>query len=84
MYENFTPVGDRIFVKIIDQEKQTESGLYIPGDMEKGVIKGSVLSVGAEVTTIKVGNLVLLSAWEGTIIDNDYKVIKEELVLGIL
>lgn len=51
-----TPLGDRLVVRVVQNETMTAGGLYIP-DMAQssdGYLKGTVLAVGQDHTTKKV------------------------------
>lgn len=94
MFENFVPLGNKIFVKIIQQEERTVSGIYLPGDMEMPYVKGSVLAIGRGKQAqdylgvipmeTEVGDTVIFGKYAGTTIDHEHVVISEDDLLGIL
>ncbi len=64
------PLDDKIFVEIVeDTEAKTESGIYLPEDVDKGKpIYGKVLAVGDNKDMIKVavGDYVVFQKFSGT------------------
>lgn len=83
----FKPLKDRVFVKFTEEGEKTAGGLYIPDTAKEKPQKGVVEAVGSEVKEIKVGNTILFDKYSGSkvTIDNDeYLIIKEEDILGIV
>ena len=82
-------LGKKIIVKVIEQEKKTKSGLIIPDTVRKeDEILAEVISVGEEVTTVKVGDKVLFSKYyTGEVINfNDEKLVSLDIssLLGVI
>lgn len=82
MFENFTPIKDNLFVKTIQEDQKTESGLYIPGSANKSTVLCSVIAIGEKVSLVSVGDTVLVPKGYGIDLEDDYKIIKEDAVLG--
>jgi chaperonin GroES len=83
----FKPLKDRVFVKYTEEGERTPGGLYIPDSAKEKPQKGLVEAVGSEVKEVKVGNTILFDKYSGSkvIIDsNEYLIIKEEDILGIV
>ncbi len=83
----FKPLKDRVFVKFSEESEKTAGGLYIPDTAKEKPQKGVVESVGSEVKDVKAGNTILFDKYSGskiTIDNNDYLIIKEEDILGII
>jgi len=83
----FKPLKDRVFVKYTEEGEKTAGGLYIPDTAKEKPQKGTVEAVGSEVKEIKVGNTVLFDKYSGSkvsIDNNEYLIVKEEDVLGIV
>jgi len=83
----FKPLKDRVFVKYSEEGEKTPGGIYIPDTAKEKPQKGAVEAVGSEVKEIKVGNTILFDKYSGSkvIIDNnEYLIIKEEDILGIV
>lgn len=86
----FKPLGKRVLVERIEEEKKTSSGLIIPDNATEkpsiGVIKE--LSKGAEKEDeLKKGDKVLFGKYKGNEvkIDNqDFIVLESEDILGII
>jgi chaperonin GroES len=83
----FKPLKDRVFVKYSDEGEKTAGGLYIPETAKEKPQKGIVEAVGSEVKEIKVGNTILFDKYSGSkvnIDNNEYLIVKEEDILGIV
>jgi chaperonin GroES len=83
----FKPLKDRVFVKYTDEAEKTAGGIYIPESAKEKPQKGTIEAVGSEVKEIKVGDTVLFDKYSGSkvnIDNNEYLIIKEEDILGII
>jgi len=83
----FKPLKDRVFVKYSEEGEKTPGGIYIPDSAKEKPQKGVVEAVGSEVKEIKVGNTILFDKYSGSkvsIDSNEYLIIKEEDILGIV
>jgi chaperonin GroES len=83
----FKPLGDRVFIKFLEEMEKTAGGLYIPDAAKEKPQRGKVEAVGKDVEEVKVGDVVLFDKYSGSKInvDNeDYLIVKEEEVLGII
>jgi len=83
----FKPLGDRVFIKFLEEIEKTAGGLYIPDAAKEKPQRGKVEAVGKDVEEVKVGDIVLFDKYSGSKInvDNeDYLIVKEEEVLGII
>lgn len=92
----FKPLRDRVLVEFSSEEEKTAGGLYIPDAAKEKPQKGKVIAVGSGKVTddgkrqpmeIKVGDVVLFDKYSGSKIkmdDNEYLIIKEEDILGIV
>ena len=90
------PLGDKIVVKVIDDQEQTSGGIYIPDSAKEKPQKGEVIAVGkgktldsgeVEEMEVKVGDIVLYAKYSGTDVKLDnqlLKVLSVKDVLGIL
>jgi chaperonin GroES len=91
------PLGDRLVVQVLSQEKKTAGGLYIPETSQMaGHLEGQVLSVGPgkkdkkgrrRPTDVKVGDRILFSEYAGMKTDlggKEVRILSETEVLGIL
>ncbi len=87
MFMKFKPLKDRVFVRYSEEGEKTAGGLYIPDTAKEKPQKGVVEAVGSEVKEIKVGNTILFDKYSGSKINvdgNEYLIIKEEDILGIV
>jgi chaperonin GroES len=76
-----------VFVSYTNELEKTAGGLYIPDTAKEKPQTGKVEAVGEEVKQIKVGDKVLFDKYSGSKINidnNEYLIVKEEDVLGIL
>ena len=83
----FKPLKDRVFVKYSEEAERTAGGLYIPESAKEKPQKGVIEAVGSEVKEIKVGDTILFDKYSGSKINidnNEYLIIKEEDILGIV
>jgi chaperonin GroES len=87
MSVKFKPLKDRVFVSYTNELEKTAGGLYIPDTAKEKPQTGKVEAVGEEVKQIKVGDKILFDKYSGSKINidnNEYLIVKEEDVLGIL
>jgi len=92
----FKPLRDRVLVKFSTEEEKTAGGLFIPDTAKEKPQRGTIIAVGSGKITddgkrqtmdVKVGNTVLFDKYSGSKIkidDEDYLIIREEDVLGIV
>jgi chaperonin GroES len=90
------PLYDRIIVKRLEQERQTASGIVIPDTAAEKPEQGEVVAVGPgrllqdgtiRPLQVKPGERVLFGKYAGQTVkirDQEYLVIKEEDVLGVI
>lgn len=43
---NYKPAGNNILVEVIEAEKTTKSGVYMPGTLDKNTKRGKIVAVG--------------------------------------
>jgi chaperonin GroES len=88
------PLGDRVLVKPLPAEEVTKSGIVIPDSAKERPAEGEIVALGNGKTkdgeykfSVKVGDKVLYSKYAGDEIKingDEYKVMREEDILGIL
>ncbi len=90
------PLGDRIVVRIIEDNEQTSGGIFIPDSAKEKPQKGEVVAVGLgkindkgerEPMDVKVGDTILYAKYSGTDIKMDgveYKILSVKDALGVL
>ena len=83
MFEKFRPLNNNVWVKRIQEEERTAGGIYIPDSAKQEAQMGIVEAVG-QGTQVKAGQKVFFGKYSGTKAGEDYLVLKEEDVLGII
>ncbi len=90
------PLHDRIIIERIDEGEQKVGGIIIPDTAKEKPMQGKVIAVGkgrvekdGKVTPldVKAGDVVLFGKYAGQEIKvdgNDYLIIREEEVLGVI
>jgi chaperonin GroES len=83
----FKPLGEKVFVKFLEEMERTTGGIYIPDAAKEKPQRGKVEAVGKDVKEVKVGDIVLFDKYAGSKIkidNDDYLTIKEEDILGVI
>jgi chaperonin GroES len=92
----FRPLHDRIVIKRIEAEAKSAGGIIIPDTAKEKPQQGEVVAVGPGgrdesgkliPIDVKAGDRVLFGKWSGTevkIDDEDYLIMKESDVMGVL
>jgi chaperonin GroES len=92
----FTPLHDRILVRRVEEAETTRGGIIIPDTAKEKTQEGEVISVGRGKSNdegkvfplaVKDGDRVLFGKYAGTEITidgDDFVIMREEEVLGIL
>ena len=81
---NFTPLGNKLLIKIKMTEKMSEGGIIIP--TERLTKTADVIKVGPDVNDVVEGDTVMLEQLEGAEVKlngESYHIIIEENVVGI-
>jgi len=93
---NIRPLQDRIMVKRIEEEEQTEGGIIIPDTAKEKPIEGKVIAVGKGKVSedgkiipldVKKGDRILFGKYAGTevkIEGEEHLIMREEDVLGVI
>ncbi|HHY03621.1 MAG TPA: co-chaperone GroES, partial [Thermoanaerobacterales bacterium] len=71
---NIKPLGDRIVIKVLENEEKTKGGIVLPDTAKEKPQKGEVLAVGSgEIIDgkkvpleVKVGDKIIYSKYAGT------------------
>ncbi len=92
----FRPLHDRILVKRMEEEEERRGGIIIPDTAKEKPQQGKVVAVGTGKVTedgkklaldVKAGDRILFGKYSGNevkIDDEEYLILREEDVLGIL
>jgi chaperonin GroES len=90
------PLGDRVLVKPLEVEEKKKGGIIIPDTAKEKPQEGKVIAVGKGKITeegktlplnVKVGDKILFGKYSGNEIkidDEDYLIVREEDILGII
>lgn len=81
-----TPVGNKVVVKPITPDKQTESGIIVSGNTQSTHLKGKVEFVGSS-KEVNVGDIVVFPEYAGqwTEVDSvEYVVLEVEDILAVV
>ena len=80
------PLADRVLLEPVEEEKVTESGIYLPDTAKEKPVMAKVVEIGPGKTndegkliplTVKQGDVVVFSKYSGT----EVKVDSDELVV---
>lgn len=83
MYAKFQPINDGVLVKLIEKQSTTKSGIIIPKDAQEKVQEGQVVHAGKS-AQIKKGDNIFFKKYLGHPLDENYIVLREEDILGVL
>jgi chaperonin GroES len=90
------PLGDKIVIKVIEDNEQTQGGIFIPDNAKEKPQKGEVVAVGEgrtldsgekEAVGVKVGEIILYAKYAGTDVKLDgivYKILSIKDVLAVI
>lgn len=92
---NFRPLHDRVLVKRIESERESQGGIIIPDTAKEKPQEGEVISVGEGKKTdqgdripmdVKSGDRILFGKYSGSEIKmegEEYVILREDEILGI-
>lgn len=90
------PLNDRVLVKRLQEETKTAGGIIIPNNQQEKPAEGEIVAVGSghrlndgsiKSLEVKKGDKVLFAKYTGVEVKvegNDYIIIREDDILGIL
>jgi chaperonin GroES len=88
------PLGDRVLIKPSSKEETTKSGIVIPTSAQEERAEGEIVALGTGLKdgkkydfSVRAGDKVLYGKYSGEEIkigDEEYKVMREEEIIGIL
>ena len=83
MFANFQPLGNQLLIKLLTEERRSESGIWL-GEAEHELFHlGIVMASGPDTLQIKIGDKVAFTPYQGIAVDDQLRIIKEDLILGI-
>ena len=80
------PLGDRVVIRVLEQEEKTASGIFLPDTAKEKPSQGEVIAVGSGkllddgkrlALDVKVGDKIIFSKYAGT----EVKLDGEELMI---
>jgi chaperonin GroES len=89
------PLGDRVVLKIVEQEEKTRGGILLPDTAKEKPQKGEVLAVGTGKLLdngekipldVKVGDKIIFGRYSGTevkIEGEEYLIVSERDILAV-
>lgn len=92
---NIKPLGDRVVIKVREEEETTKSGIVLPGTAKEKPQEGTVVAVGSgEIVDgkklpleVKEGDNVIFSKYAGTEVkvgEEEYLILKQNDILAIV
>jgi chaperonin GroES len=93
MVEKLRPLHDRVLIKRLESEERTASGIYIPDAAKEKTQTGTVIATGPGriapdgkiiAMSVKQGDTVFFGKYAGVEADQEYIIVKEDEILGVL
>jgi len=89
---NIKPIGDRVLVRPLEEEKITESGIVLPDTVDKEKkAEGEIIALGngekLAKLNLKVGDKVLFEKWGGEEVKvekQEYKILPHDKILAVV
>lgn len=90
------PLGDRVVIRVLEQEEKTAGGIYLPDTAKEKPSQGEVVAVGAGKVAddgkrialdVKVGDKIIFSKYAGTEVKFDgqkYLIVSERDILAVV
>ena len=90
------PLGDRVVIRVLEQEEKTASGIFLPDTAKEKPSKGEVIAVGPGkvqddgkrvALDVKVGDKIIFSKYAGTEVKFEgvqYLIVSERDILAII
>jgi len=90
------PLGDRVVVRVIEEEERTESGIVLPDTAKEKPQQGEVIAVGTGKTLdngekvaleVSEGDRIIFSKYAGTEVKlraQEYLILRESDILAIV
>lgn len=90
------PLGDRVVIRVLEQEEKTASGIFLPDTAKEKPSQGEVVAVGPGkvqddgkrvALDVKVGDKIIFSKYAGTEVKfegSKYLIVSERDILAII
>ena len=94
-YKMLKPLGDRVVIRVLEQEEKTASGIFLPDTAKEKPSQGEVVAVGPGkvqdngqrvALDVKVGDKIIFSKYAGTEVKyegKEYLIVSERDILAI-
>lgn len=83
MYSKFRPINSFILVKLVEKETTTSSGLFIPESAQDNKQQAVVICPGNS-KQLQADDKIIYKNFMGHKLDEQFLVLKEEDILGVL
>lgn len=89
------PLGDRVVIRVLEQEEKTASGIFLPDTAKEKPSQGEIVAVGPGkvqdngsrvALDVKVGDKIIFSKYAGTEVKyegTEYLIVSERDILAI-
>jgi chaperonin GroES len=90
------PLGDRVVVRVIEEEERTSSGIVLPDTAKEKPQQGEVIAVGTGKTLdsgekvdleVEKGDRIIFSKYAGTEVNlqtDEYLILRESDILAVI
>ncbi|MCH4179334.1 MAG: co-chaperone GroES [Megasphaera sp.] len=90
------PLGDRVVIRVLEQEEKTASGIFLPDTAKEKPSQGEIVAAGPGkvqddgkrvALDVKVGDKIIFSKYAGTEVKfegQDYLIVSERDILAII
>lgn len=95
-YTMLKPLGDRVVIRVLEQEEKTASGIFLPDTAKEKPSQGEVIAVGPGklqddgtrvALDVKAGDKIIFSKYAGTEVKFEgveYLIVSERDILAII
>lgn len=82
------PLGDRVLLKVLEQESKTSAGIILPDTAKEKTQKAEIVEIGdcADIK-VKKSDIVIYDKYAGIQVkegDNDYLIVKNEEIVAVI
>jgi chaperonin GroES len=94
-YTMLKPLGDRVVIRVLEQEEKTASGIFLPDTAKEKPSQGEIIAVGPGkvqddgkriALDVKVGDKIIFSKYAGTEVKfegKNYLIVSERDILAV-
>lgn len=93
MFQKLRPLGNHVWVELIEKNERTQGGIFIPDSAKEKTQTATVLAVGPGKLSVnntlitmhvQVGDTVFFGKFSGIPAGDKFMILKEEDILGII